>query len=89
MGFYSPFFKQLRIAVKLVCSLREATTVLLSEAEASTAVTSAKFAVVVSGVIGRSAMYTRYNKGPRTLPWGTPALIGKSSVYSVSVLTRK
>lgn len=58
-----------------------------SLSEASTAISLAKVAVVVSGVIGRSAVYSRYtsNKGPRTLPWVTPALIGESSVYSVSV----
>jgi hypothetical protein len=35
---------------------------------ASTAVSSAKVAVVGSGAIGRSAVYSRYNNGPRTLP---------------------
>jgi hypothetical protein len=32
--------------------------------------------VVDSGEVGRSAVYSRYNNGPRTLPWGTPALAG-------------
>jgi hypothetical protein len=36
---------------------------------ATTAVSSAKVAVVDSGKIGRSAAYSRYNNGPRTLPW--------------------
>jgi hypothetical protein len=49
---------------------------------ASTAVSSAKVAVVNSGEIGRSAVYNRYNNDPRTLPWGTPALTEDSSVYS-------
>jgi hypothetical protein len=40
VGFYSPFFNQLWFAVKLVCSLCEATTGSLSEA--STAVSLAK-----------------------------------------------
>jgi hypothetical protein len=31
-------------------------------------------------------VYSRYN---RTLPWGTPALTGESSVYSVSTLMTK
>jgi hypothetical protein len=35
---------------------------------ASAAVSSAKFAVVYSGKVGRSAVYSRYNDGPRTLP---------------------
>jgi hypothetical protein len=48
-----------------------------SESVAKTAVSSAKVAVVVSGEVGRSAVYRR---GPRTLPWGTPAFLGNSSV---------
>jgi hypothetical protein len=56
---------------------------------ATTAVSSAKVAVVDSGEVGRSAVYSRYNNGPRTLPWGTPALTDDSSVYSVSTFTRK
>jgi hypothetical protein len=27
--------------------------------------------------VGRSAMYRRYNNGPRTLPWGMPTLTGE------------
>jgi hypothetical protein len=61
------------IAVKLVCSSCEATTESLSDA--STDVISAEVAVVVSGVIGRSAVYSRYKKGPRAqVPCGV--LIG-------------
>jgi hypothetical protein len=56
---------------------------------ASTAVSSANVAVIVSEVVGRSAVYNRYNSGPRSLPWGTPALIVYSSVCSVSTCTRK
>jgi hypothetical protein len=41
---------------------------------ASAAVSLAKIAVVDSGEVGRSAVYSRYNNGLRTLPWGTPAL---------------
>jgi hypothetical protein len=44
---------------------------------ATTAVSAAKVAVVDSGEVGRSAVYSRYNNGPRTLPLGTPALIGR------------
>jgi hypothetical protein len=40
---------------------------------ARTAVLSAKVAMVVVGEVGRSAVYMRYEDGPRTLPWGTPA----------------
>jgi arginyl-tRNA--protein-N-Asp/Glu arginylyltransferase len=49
---------------------------------ASTAVLSAKVAVVDSGEVGTSAVYSRYNNGPRTLPLGTPALTWENSVYS-------
>jgi hypothetical protein len=55
----------------------------------TTAVLSAKVAVVDSGEVGRSAVYRRYNNSPRTLPWGTPALTDDSSVYPVSTFTRK
>jgi hypothetical protein len=55
----------------------------------TTAVSSAKVAVVDSGEVGRSAVYSRYNNGARTLPWGTPALTDVSSVYLVSTFMRK
>jgi hypothetical protein len=54
---------------------------------AMTAVSSAKVAVMESGEVGRSAMYRRYSKRPRTLPWVTPALTGVRSVSSVSTFT--
>jgi hypothetical protein len=56
---------------------------------ASTAVSSAKVSVVDSGEVGRSAVYSRYNNGPRTLPWDTSTLTEDSSVYSVSTFRRK
>jgi hypothetical protein len=56
---------------------------------ASTAISSAKVAVVDSGEVGRSAMYSIYNDSPGTLPWGMPALTEDSSVYSVSAFTGK
>lgn len=40
------------------------------------AVSSAKVAIKVSYVVGMSAIKMRYNKGPRTLPCGTPAWTG-------------
>jgi hypothetical protein len=40
---------------------------------ASPAFSSAKCAMVDSGEVRRSAMYSKYNNGPRPLPWGTPA----------------
>jgi hypothetical protein len=57
---------------------------------ASTAVSSAKVAVLNSGEVGRSAVYkySRYNNDPGTLLWDTPALTGESSVYSVSGFRR-
>jgi hypothetical protein len=45
--------------------------------------------VVYSGEVGRFAVYSRYNNGPRALPWGAPALTGESSACPVSALTRK
>jgi hypothetical protein len=39
---------------------------------ASTAVSSAKVAVIDSGEVSMSAVYSRSNNGPRTLPWVTP-----------------
>jgi hypothetical protein len=38
---------------------------------ATTSVSSVKDAVVDSGEVGRSAVYNRYNNGPRTRAWGT------------------
>jgi hypothetical protein len=56
---------------------------------ATTAVSSAKVAVVDCGEVGRSAVYSRYNNGPRTLPRGTRALTDDSSVYSVSTYANR
>jgi hypothetical protein len=53
------------------------------------AVSSAKVAVVDSGEVGRSKVYSRYNNAPRTLPLCTTALSEESSVYSGSTFTRK
>jgi hypothetical protein len=55
----------------------------------TTAVLSTKVAVVDPGEVDRSAVYSRYNSGPKTLPWSTPALTDDSSEYSVSTFTRK
>jgi hypothetical protein len=56
---------------------------------ATTTVSLAKVAVVDSGEVGRSAMYSRYNNGPRALAWSMPALTEEVSVYSVSAFTKK
>jgi hypothetical protein len=48
---------------------------------ASTAVSSANVAVVLSVEAGRSVVYSRYNSGPRTLPWGTPALTTHVTIF--------
>jgi hypothetical protein len=53
----------------------------------TTAVSSAKFAVVDFGEGGRYAVYSRYTTGPRTLPPSTPQLTEDSSEYSVSTFT--
>jgi hypothetical protein len=56
----------------LVCSFCEARPGSLFVV--NTAVSSANVAVVDSVEVGWSVEYGRYNSGPRTLPWGTPAL---------------
>jgi hypothetical protein len=53
------------------------------------AVLSAKAAMVVVGAVRRSVVYMRYKNGPRTLPWGTPALIGDRGCWAEATLTRK
>jgi hypothetical protein len=75
VSFYSQFLNKFWIASRSVCSFCEAMAGSLSEA--TTAVSSAKVAVVDSGEVARSAVYSRYNNGHRTLPWSTPALTGK------------
>jgi hypothetical protein len=51
----------------------------------STAVLSAKVAVIDSGEDGK---YSNYKYGPRTLPRGMPTLTEESSVYSFSTFMR-
>jgi hypothetical protein len=68
----------------LGCSFCEAMVGLL--AVASSAVLLAKVAVVDTGVMGRSAVYSKYNDCPGSQPLGMPAMNGLSSVYSVSTL---
>jgi hypothetical protein len=87
VGFRSPFLNQFWIAATFVRSFCEAVTGSLSVA--SIAVSSAKFAVIDSGEVGRSAVYSRYNNGRRTLPWFKPALTEESSMYSFSTFTKK
>jgi hypothetical protein len=71
---------QFWIASSFVCSLCEAMAASLSMA--STAVSSAKIAVIDSSKVDRSAVYNRYNNGRRTLPWGMPALTEHTCVLS-------
>jgi hypothetical protein len=59
------------IASRLVCIFYKAMPGSLFVA--STAVSSANVAGVDSVEVGKSAVYSRCNSGPRTLPWGTPA----------------
>jgi hypothetical protein len=72
LAFILYFLNRFWIASRSVCSFCEAIAETLSVA--ITAVLSAKVAVVDSGEVGRSAVHSRYNNGPRTLPWGTLAL---------------
>jgi hypothetical protein len=78
------FLNQFWIAARLVCSFCEAMAGTLSVA--STAVSLVKVAVVDSVEVGRSAVYSKYNNGPRTLPGDTPALTEESSLYSGGIV---
>jgi hypothetical protein len=51
----------------------------------TTAVSSAKVSVVDSGEVGRSAVCSRYNSGPRTLPLSKPALTEEFCVLSFNL----
>ena len=51
-----------------------------SSSDAKIAVSSTNVDIVVSMLVGRSAVNSRYNNGPRTLLLGTPAWIGKRFV---------
>jgi hypothetical protein len=63
IDFILHLVNQFWIAARLVCNFCEAMT----ESLASTAVASANV-VVDYGEIGRCAVYSRHNKGSRTLP---------------------
>jgi hypothetical protein len=67
LAFILHFLNQFWTASRLVCSFCEAMVGPLP-ATTATAVSSAKVAVVDSGELGRSTVYSRYNNGPRTLP---------------------
>ena len=56
--------------------------------EDSIAVSYAKVAFKVSSVVGVSAVKMRYNKGPRTLPCGTPACTGSVCFYFLSQIAQ-
>jgi hypothetical protein len=87
LAFILHFLNQFWIARRLVCILCKAMAESLTMV--TTAVSSANVAVVDYGEVGRSAVYSRYNNVPRTLPWGTPTLTDDSSVYSVSTFMRR
>jgi hypothetical protein len=88
LAFVLHFLNLFWNASRLVCSLCDAMAGSLPMT--STAVSSAKIAVIDSGEVDRSAVYyIRHNNGPRTLAWGTPALTRESSVHSISAFTRK
>jgi hypothetical protein len=67
VAFHSPFFlNQFWIASMSVCSFCKAMAGSLSMA--TSALSSERFAVIDSGDVGRSEVYSRYKNGPRTLP---------------------
>jgi hypothetical protein len=80
-------FSQDWIARREVWSFWEAVSGSLSVA--TIAVSSAKVAVKESDEVGRSAVYSRYSNGSRTLPCGTPASTGVRPVSSVLTFTMK
>jgi hypothetical protein len=86
LAFILQLFNHFCIASRLVCSSCEAMPGSLSVA--NTAVSSANTAVVDSVEVGRSAVYSRYNSGPRTLPSSTSALTKESSEYSDILIRR-
>jgi hypothetical protein len=72
LAFIFHFFNNFYTASSLVCSFCEA--VPESPSGANTAVLSANVAVVDSVEVGRSVVYSRYNRRSRTLSWGKTAL---------------
>jgi hypothetical protein len=72
------------VSSRLACSLYDAMAGSLPVA--STAGSSTNVAVMDSGEFGRSAVYSRYNNDPRTLPLSSAALTEDSFVYSFSTL---
>jgi hypothetical protein len=52
-----------------------------------TVVSSSKFGMVVVREVGRSTVCMWYSNSPRTLPWGTPALIGDGLWCVEAILT--
>jgi hypothetical protein len=87
LAFICHIFSQDWIARREAWSSWEA--VAGSQSVVTTAVSSAKVAVMESGEVGRSAVYRRYSKGSRTLLWGTPALTGVRFVGSVLTFMMK
>jgi hypothetical protein len=72
LAFTFYYFNHFCIVSRLDCGFCE--SMLGSLSLASTAVSSAYFAVVDYVEFGRTAGYSRYNSGPRTLPLGTSNL---------------
>jgi hypothetical protein len=85
LGFILHHSNHFCVASRFFCSFCEAVPGLLS---VTNALALANVVIVQSVEVGRSAVYSSYNSGPRTRPWGTPALTGESSVYSDSDFTR-
>lgn len=57
--------------------------------DANTAVSSANITTVVSLVVGRFAVYRRYNVGPRTLLCGAPECMEYNVVCLFPYFTKK
>jgi hypothetical protein len=67
LAFILNFLNQSWIASRSVCTSSLCEAMAGSLSMATTGVSSAKVAMVDSGAVGRSAVYSRYNNDPRTL----------------------
>lgn len=79
-------FSQCWILIKLCCKFLEVDVE--SVWHAKTTVSSAYVEPMLVLLVGKSAIYKRYNKVVKTLPCWTPACIGCKLVYSLLYFSR-
>ena len=73
----------------MVCSCSNVTAVSRLVCPTSTVMSSANVSILLSVVVGMSAVYSVYNIGPKTLAGGTPALMSLTSEYVFFIFTTK